>query len=73
MSELVLLGLVERAKAVLYAQAERLSEANRRLELEYLQRESSWERHPHTQGARARQVLIQSAMVQRFFPTPLQW
>jgi hypothetical protein len=50
MSELVLLGLVERAEAVLYAQAERLSEANRRLELEYLQRGSDWERHPHTQG-----------------------
>jgi hypothetical protein len=32
MSELVLLGLVERAEAVLYAQAERLSETNRRLE-----------------------------------------
>jgi len=48
MSELVLLGLVERAETVLYAQAERLSETNRRLELEYLQRESAWERHRAT-------------------------
>jgi hypothetical protein len=32
MSELVLLGLVVRAEAVLHAQAERLSETNRRLE-----------------------------------------
>jgi len=32
MSELVLLGLVERAEAVLHAQAEGLSETNRRLE-----------------------------------------
>jgi hypothetical protein len=31
-SELVLLGLVERAEAVLHAQAERLSDTNRRLE-----------------------------------------
>jgi hypothetical protein len=36
-SELVLLGLVERAEAVLHAQAEGLSETNRRLELEYCQ------------------------------------
>jgi hypothetical protein len=32
MSELVLLGLVERAEAVLHAQAEDLSETNGRLE-----------------------------------------
>jgi len=32
MSELVLLGLVERAEAVLYAQAHGMSETDRRLE-----------------------------------------